>query len=60
MTAPPIVILSERSESKDLRIRRLLSIRLVQRSFDSGLRPPLRMTNRRVRSTSPPGALKPP
>ena len=60
MTAPPIVILSERSESKDLRNNHLLFIHSVRGSFDSGLRPPLRMKNRRVRITAPPGALKPP
>ena len=38
------VILSERSESKDLGTDRLHSTPKLRRSFDSGLRPPLRMT----------------
>ena len=38
------VILSERSESKDLRKESLLSSAIVRRSFDSVLRTPLRMT----------------
>ena len=38
------VILSERSESKDLRIYGIFAVKLVRRSFDFGLRPPLRMT----------------
>ena len=41
----PYVILSERSESKDLRTVVVFAVNSVRRSFDSGLRPPLRMTN---------------
>ena len=44
-TAVPLcVILSERSESKDLRTCHLLRRHLMRRSFDFGLRPSLRMT----------------
>ena len=39
------VILSEQSESKDLRTFRFASRHSVRRSFDFGLRPSLRMTN---------------
>ena len=39
------VILSERSESKDLRTYGIFAVKSVRRSFDSGLRPPLRMTD---------------
>ena len=39
------VILSERSESKDLRTVVIFAVNSVRRSFDSELRPPLRMTN---------------
>ena len=38
------VILSERSESKDLRMTVTNAVISVRRSFDSGLRPALRMT----------------
>ena len=40
----PYVILSERSESKDLRTAVIFAVKSVRRSFDSGLCPPLRMT----------------
>ena len=40
----PYVILSERSESKDLRTVIIFAVKSVRRSFDSGLCPPLRMT----------------
>ena len=39
------VILSEQSESKDLRTFRFASRHSVRRSFDFGLRPSLRMTS---------------
>ena len=39
------VILSERSESKDLRTFGIFAVKSVRRSFDSGLCPPLRMTD---------------
>ena len=39
------VILSEQSESKDLRTYRLRRSHSVRRSFDFGLRPSLRMTD---------------
>ena len=39
-----VVILSERSESKDLRTVDTWIFTFVRRSFDSGLRPTLRMT----------------
>ena len=41
---PRGVILSERSESKDLRTDGRFAVNLVRRSFDFGLRPALRMT----------------
>ena len=44
-TILPSVILSEQSESKNLRICRLLCNHSVRRSFGFGLRPSLRMTN---------------
>ena len=43
--APKSVILSDRRESKDLRIDFHANVPEVRRSFDSGLRPSLRMTN---------------
>ena len=39
------VILSERSESKDLGTDFTAMVIVVRRSFDYGLRPPLRMTD---------------
>ena len=42
-----LVILSERSESKNLRIYETLVLKSVRRSFDFGLRPSLRMTDLR-------------
>ena len=39
------VILSERSESKDLRTNDTIAAESVRGSFDFGLRPPLRMTD---------------
>ena len=44
--ATPAVILSDRRESKDLRTSGTFAVKSVRRSFDFGLRPPLRMTNR--------------
>ena len=41
---PPIVILSEQRESKDLRMIETALLKSVRRSFDFGLRPALRMT----------------
>ena len=40
----PFVILSDRRESKDLRTDLGAELPEVRRSFDFGLRPPLRMT----------------
>ena len=42
------VILSEQSESKDLRTDYIAFVPVVRRSFDSGLRPALRMTDLEV------------
>ena len=39
-----VVILSDRRESKDLRTAGIAVVKSVRRSFDSGLRPALRMT----------------
>jgi hypothetical protein len=52
LNAAPLVILSERSESKDLRMLGTAAVKSVRRSFDSGLRPPLRMTSVWVLSKS--------